>query len=272
MNKGNETIPKRVLSGVQRNVAILVDLLKAEGITPEVDYEVKYRPVITFSIVMGEGRYERAFFCFFVYHDIVYSHVRLGDSIKKSMRRTMCEYVVRANADQYDPGDFLLCMDDGALDVHTYCNKRLLREDHGLKDEQGNYNEHVFRGYKVNQDLKLGFDFDRKRLIEILAAIARSGVDPEFRVRFTVKDTSAVQDELFARASANARKIAEGLCRGVGKKLGDVLNINYSWQEIEVYGEVGRYCDCIGTTGSAPDINPDDLDASDSVVFTWELI
>lgn len=123
-------IPKRVLNGVQRNVAILVDLLKAEGITPEVDYEVKYRPVITFSVVLGEGRYERAFFCFFVYHDIVFSYARLGDNIKKSMRRTMCEYVVRANADQYDPGDFLLCMDDGALDVYTDCNKRLLREDH----------------------------------------------------------------------------------------------------------------------------------------------
>ena len=141
-----------------------------------------------------------------------------------------------------------------------------------LKDEKGNCKEHVFRGYEVHQDLKIGFDFDRKRLVEILATIAQSNVDPEFRVRFTVKDTSAVQDELFAKASASARKIADGLCRGVGKKLGDVLNINYSWQEIEVYGEAGHFCDCIGTTGCAPDINPDDLDASDSVVFTWELI
>ena len=141
-----------------------------------------------------------------------------------------------------------------------------------LKDENGNCTEHVFRGYEVHQDLKIGFDFDRKRLVEILATIAQSNVDPEFRVRFTVKDTSAVQDELFAKASANARKIAEGLCRGVGKKLGDVLSINYSWQEIEVYGEVGRYCDCIGTTGSAPDINSDDLDASDPVASTCELI
>lgn len=141
-----------------------------------------------------------------------------------------------------------------------------------LKDEKGNCKEHVFRGYEVHQDLKIGFDFDRKRLIGILAAIAQSNVDPEFRVQFTVKDTSAVRDELFAKASANARKIADGLCRGVGKKLGDVLNINYSWQEIEIYNEAGRYCNCIGTTGSAPDINPDDLDASDSVVFTWELV
>lgn len=141
-----------------------------------------------------------------------------------------------------------------------------------LKDEKGNCKEHVFRGYEVHQDLKIGFDFDRKRLIGILAAIAQSNVDPEFRVQFTVKDTSAVRDELFAKASANARKIADGLCRGVGKKLGDVLNINYLWQEIEIYNEAGRYCNCIGTTGSAPDINPDDLDASDSVVFTWELV
>jgi len=141
-----------------------------------------------------------------------------------------------------------------------------------LKDEKGNYKEHVFRGYKVHQDLKVGFDFDRKRLVEILAAIAESDVDPEFRVRFTVKDTSAVQDELFAKASVNARKIAEGLCRGVGKKLGDVLNINYSWHEIEVYREAGSCCECAESAESVPDINPDDLDASDSVVFTWELV
>ena len=141
-----------------------------------------------------------------------------------------------------------------------------------LKDEKGNYKEHVFKGYKVCQDLKIGFDFDRKRLVEILAAIAKSDVDPEFSVRFTVKDTSAVQDELFAKASVNARKIAEGLCRGVGKKLGDVLNINYSWHEIEIHREIRDFCAFEEVAEGAPDINPDDLEASDSVVFTWEIV
>ena len=98
-------IPKRVLTSVQRNVAVLVELLKAEGIAPEVDYEVKYRPVISFAVATGDGTFERAFFCLFVYHDVIYSYARIGGKIRKSMRRAMCEYVVRANADEFDPGD-----------------------------------------------------------------------------------------------------------------------------------------------------------------------
>ena len=122
-------IPKRVLTSVQRNVAVLVELLKAEGIAPEVDYEVKYRPVISFAVATGDGTFERAFFCLFVYHDVIYSYARIGGKIRKSMRRAMCEYVVRANADEFDPGEFLLDMKDGTLNVYSYCDHRLLRED-----------------------------------------------------------------------------------------------------------------------------------------------
>ena len=140
------------------------------------------------------------------------------------------------------------------------------------KDKHGNYKEHIFKGYKIRQNLKFGFDLDRARMVSILGAIARSDIDPEFRVRFTVKDTTEVKEALFAKASSNARKIAEGLCRGVGKKLGDIININYSWQEINIYNEVDGCGSAMCTTGAAPDINPEDLDASDSVTFTWEFI
>ena len=139
------------------------------------------------------------------------------------------------------------------------------------KEKYGNRQTRVFKGYKIRQNLKLGFDFDRERMVAILSAVARSGVDPEFRVQFTIKDKSAVKEELFAKASENARKIAEGLCRGVGKKLGDIININYSWQEIDIYHEFDRCCEAECVAGAAPDINPEDLDASDSVTFTWEL-
>ena len=139
------------------------------------------------------------------------------------------------------------------------------------KDKYGNRKDHVFKGYKIRQSLKFGFDFERKRMVSILSAVARSGVDPEFRVQFTVKDKSAVKEELFAKASENARKIAEGLCRGVGKKLGDIININYSWQEIDIYHEFDDCCEDECVAGAAPDINPEDLEASDSVTFTWEL-
>lgn len=185
--------------------------------------------------------------------------------------------------------DYSDCMSDAAAKIQSLKNalkavavdpEDLRTTDFGvdtdwktLADARGNYTKRVFKGYKVRQDLKFGFDFDRERLVTILGAVAGSKVDPEFRVRFTVKDTSAVKEELFAKASENARKIAEGLCRGVGKTLGEIININYSWHEIDVYSEM--LCDeCPPPTGggSVPDINPDDLEASDSVTFTWELI
>lgn len=140
------------------------------------------------------------------------------------------------------------------------------------KERNGDYKDHVFRGYKIRQKLKFGFDFERDRMVTILSAVASSGVDPEFRVQFTVKDKSAVKEELFAKASENARKIAEGLCRGVGKRLGDIININYSWQEIDIYHEINGGCNRGIADCAAPDINPEDLDASDSVTFTWELV
>lgn len=132
----------------------------------------------------------------------------------------------------------------------------------------------VFKGYKIQQNLKFGFAFERERLSNVLTAIAQSEVHPEFKIRFTVKDTSSVKEALFEKASENARKIAEGLCRGVGKKLGEILNINYSWQEIDLYHEIVPIP--VGSApvpggGFAPDINPDDLNASDSVTLTWAL-
>ncbi len=133
----------------------------------------------------------------------------------------------------------------------------------------------VFAGYKIHQKLKFGFDFSREMIGAILGGIVKSGVNPEFEVRFTVKDASFVQAELFAKASENARKIAEGLSRGVGKKLGDIININYSWHELNVYRRTRIEvlgCWQEASACSVPDINPDDLDVSDSVIFTWELL
>ena len=59
-------------------------------------------------------------------------------------------------------------------------------------------NERVFRGYNCSYSLKLGFDFTAKALANTLTAIANSGADAEFSIRFTVKEPEKVSEALLA--------------------------------------------------------------------------
>ena len=71
------------------------------------------------------------------------------------------------------------------------------------KDRNGNYHR-VFNGYNVIQDLKLSFDFDTNRLATALSAISGCISNPELSIRFTIKDATAVNEEMLRSATANS--------------------------------------------------------------------
>lgn len=143
------------------------------------------------------------------------------------------------------------------------------------KDFSGSYRR-VFRGYVVSHELKIEFPFDTKRLSRALAALAACRACPELSVAFMVKDAAAVGAEVLRSAAANARAKAEILCAAAGVTLGTLLSIDYSWGEVNLYSHT-RYspaplCAPGGTQGAAPvDIQPDDVDVTDTVTFVWEI-
>ena len=163
-----------------------------------------------------------------------------------------------------------------------------------VKDRQGNY-KREFVGYACSYRLKLAFDFDSKQLAKVISAIADCGAKPELSIAFTVRNPSAVSEKLLISATENARAKAEILCKASGSTLGQLLNIDYNWGELNVYsrtsyevedciwGELNVYSrtsyeveDCIQplmamSKCSAPEIEPDDIDVSDTVAFTWEI-
>lgn len=145
-----------------------------------------------------------------------------------------------------------------------------------VKDKDGTY-KRVFDGYVCAHSLKVEFDFDTKRLAKVLSAIAACFASPELSVAFTVKDSSAVSEELLKSAAKNAVKKAETLCQASGAKLGELISIDYSWGEINVYSDTGygveRSCmmkadACL----SDIDIEPDDVKVRDTVTFVWEIL
>lgn len=144
------------------------------------------------------------------------------------------------------------------------------------KDSDGNYYR-VFEGYAVTHRLKVSFDFDTKVLAKALGTIAICVANPELTIAFTVKDSTAVNEALLKSAAENAKKKAEILCAASGVKLGELINIDYNWGELNVYSRT-RYDmaddwlmsnECEGL--SCIDIEPDDIEASDTVTFMWQI-
>ena len=145
-----------------------------------------------------------------------------------------------------------------------------------VKDRQGNY-KREFAGYACSYRLKLAFDFDSKQLAKVISAIADCGAQPELSIAFTVKNPARVSEELLINATENARAKAEILCKASGSTLVQLLNIDYNWGELNVYSRTSYEVeDCIQplmamSKCAAPEIEPDDIDVTDTVAFTWEI-
>lgn len=81
-----------------------------------------------------------------------------------------------------------------------------------VKDRNGNYKS-IFNGYEVTHNLKLAFDFDMGKLSQALAAIAGCLSHPQLSVAFTVKDASAINEEMLRSATANAKEKPKSCAR-----------------------------------------------------------
>lgn len=143
------------------------------------------------------------------------------------------------------------------------------------RDEKGNYKQ-IFVGYRVTHGLKLELDFDSQRLSKVLGAIAVCIAEPELNVQFTVKDKEAADAALLESACVNAKAKAEILTKASGVTLGELVSIDYNWGELHLYSPTRYEMDppCMARASAAPtamDIEPDDIDVSDSVTFVWEI-
>ena len=144
-----------------------------------------------------------------------------------------------------------------------------------VRDKYQNYTR-VFEGYKCCHTLKLLFDFDFFTLSRALHAIAKSRVNPEIRISFTVKDPDAMNALILQDAATNARQKAGILCHASGVTLGNLVNIHYNWNEVSfvsrtVY-DYDSNCIAVGAAPCNIEINPDDINAADSAAFMWEIL
>ncbi len=144
--------------------------------------------------------------------------------------------------------------------------------------EKGEYKQR-FVGYKFRHLLKLEFESDNKRLGKILYALAECPLNPEFRIAYTVKDPEAAKNTLLGKAVKDAMEKAEVLASAAGVTLKGIQSIDYSWGEINFEVSPMRN-DMMMEKRMAPmaamdsydmDIEPDDIEVSDTVTVVWEI-
>lgn len=101
---------------------------------------------------------------------------------------------------------------------------------------------------------------------------------PEFRLSYTVKDKETSKNELLEKAIADAKAKAMVLTQAAGVSLKDIQSIDYSWGEINfeyshMQGDMLMRCceESDGRNGYVMDIEPDDIEVSDTVTVVWEI-
>ncbi len=145
------------------------------------------------------------------------------------------------------------------------------------RDKNNDYKQR-FVGYRFDHVLKVEFKSDNDRLGRILYALANCIVRPEFRISYTVKDPEATKNLLLGKAVTDAAEKAAVLTRAGGVRLKDIQSIDYSWGEIDFEYRPMRgdaRIECCSVQMSAKryelDIEPDDIDVSDTVTVVWEI-
>ena len=148
---------------------------------------------------------------------------------------------------------------------------RAVYENEEIKEGKSTRYQKTFVGFDCRHDLKLTFDLKNDKLNAAVDTIAASLSQPKISIAFTIKDVDAFSDKILKAAAKDAKRKAKILCAAMGVKLGKLLSIDYSWDELDIREEVTVCQKYDATSDSSFDFQPDDLKASDTVDFLWEI-
>lgn len=138
-------------------------------------------------------------------------------------------------------------------------------------DKNNDYKE-KFVGYEYNHRAYIEFDNDNKILGRVLYELAHCDVKVKFEINHTVKDKEKVKNDLLEKAVEDSTTKAKVLAKASGVKLKEILNIDYSWGEIDIYSSpMYDLMVCEAASSYDIDIEADDIDVQDTVTIMWTI-
>ena len=132
--------------------------------------------------------------------------------------------------------------------------------------------ERVFTGYEYSHELKVVFPMDNRRLSDIMQAISDSLVKPELQISYELSDPESVKNELLAKAVEDAGNKAQILCKAAHVQLMEIVQIDYSWAEVELHTtQMMRSMKTMKASSVAMEIEPEEITASDTVTVIYRI-
>ena len=131
-------------------------------------------------------------------------------------------------------------------------------------------------GYRYTHRMKLEFPVESGKLGKVLAALVECKGEPEFSIQYTISDPESAKNELLAKAVADSRTKAEVLAGAAGVSLGEICFIDYSWSEVDFVTAPMNDMRVLGVPMAKaaiiePDIEPDDIEVTDTVTVVWGI-
>nr|WP_300004877.1 SIMPL domain-containing protein [Tissierella sp.] len=128
-----------------------------------------------------------------------------------------------------------------------------------------------FIGYEIHHSLTIEFDNNEEKLSGVLNALARSKANPEFSIVYKLKDSKSFKEMILKDAISNSREKAALIAEASGVKLGEIIVINYSFDEDEVYRSPLSLQKSMSVMSDNISIVAEDLQQTDTVEITWQI-
>ena len=137
--------------------------------------------------------------------------------------------------------------------------------------------KHIPDGYKGTHRLSVEISLDKQRMDAVFKALAYGASDSSsesaISISFGVSNPETVRRQLLRNSVAVAKVNADTIADAAGITLGQIITIEYGWSEVRFYNETDYDASpCCGEELCPPDIQPNDLNASDTVTVTYEIL
>lgn len=132
--------------------------------------------------------------------------------------------------------------------------------------------KNIFLGFVASHGLRLELVVDRELLNRAIGHIAESASEASLGISFDVSDKKSLRCRAMTSAVSDARRSAEVLAEAAGVSLGEIRKIDYSF--VEVRHRSGFHYEgamMLAEATPAPDIEPEEMEAEQSVTVVWGI-
>lgn len=130
-------------------------------------------------------------------------------------------------------------------------------------------------GYEFNHSLSLSFDLDKEKLYQLLDIVSRLEINPSISFNFSIKDLAEAKNSLLRKAVEDSTRKAEVIANAASLHLGEIQNINYSWDNSHtpiVYYDMHSPRNMLKSASKESlDIDPENIKISDRINVEWEI-